>query len=297
MCLSALFLALLIAPVVLAQSLGATINSVDVSQFPKVRVLANVADAQGISITNLDAQAFDLREDDQPVDGLRVDSIVDSREPVDCAGHRRRGSMGDDGKLDNAKAAASARRLARSPAIARRWSVRQRRPRQPGLHGRSSQSKSAIESLNADGDDLYDAVAQTAQLQGALPQRRSAGAHHRWRGHQEQAERRRRDRATQQAGLVVFAIGLGDKVNHDVLNQIAGANGQRCPSTRPTSCARTSWRSASSASPVRARACIARATRRQAARASLKANYRGQTSDVKGPFNARRSRWCSTCAA
>src|SRR5439155_27124657 len=77
--------------------------------FPKVRVSVSVADSVGLPITGLDANAFELKEDDQVISPLRVDSVVDSQEPVATALVMDvSGSMADDAKIDAAKSAAAA---------------------------------------------------------------------------------------------------------------------------------------------------------------------------------------------
>src|SRR4051812_34631535 len=84
----------------LAAGLAATVNQVDTSAFPKVRVAVSVADSVGVPITGLDAQAFELKEDDQVISPLRVDSVVESQESVATALVMDvSGSMADNGKI------------------------------------------------------------------------------------------------------------------------------------------------------------------------------------------------------
>src|SRR5262249_34851744 len=97
------------APVVLADSLGLAVQRVDASQFPTVRVYVSVANPNGVPITGLTAEAFQVQEDGKPVDGLQGEPLVDSQEPIATAlVIDTSGSMADENKLDHAREAASA---------------------------------------------------------------------------------------------------------------------------------------------------------------------------------------------
>jgi Ca-activated chloride channel family protein len=213
-----------------AAGISITINQTDVSQFPRVRVSVSVADGNGVPITGLDAQAFELKEDDQPVALTRVDSVVESQEPVATALIMDvSGSMADGGKIDSARNAATAfidtlgvRDSAALISFANDVRVVQ------GYTQDRAALKNAIAGLEPGGETaLYDAISQTAQLQGALPQRRKVlllltdGADTRSKQALDATIAE-----TQRSGAIVFAIGLGGDVNHDVLDQLAGSAGQ-----------------------------------------------------------------------
>src|SRR6266542_3269290 len=250
-----LALATFIALPALAAGLAVTVSQVDVSSFPKVRVALSVADSVGVPITGLDAQAFELKEDDQVISPIRVDSVVESQESVATALI----SFSDQVKVV-----------------------------QPYTSDRGA-LKAAIAGLQPGGDTaLYDAIAQTAQLQGALPQRRKIlllltdGADTRSKQSVETTIA-----AAQQAGVVVFAIGLGDDVNRDVLDQLAGSAGQAVYVSDPAQLRETFL---SIGDRLRRQYVLeytskTRADDKQHALA-IKVNYRGQVAETRGSFGA-----------
>jgi VWFA-related protein len=271
-----------------------TVNQVDVSAFPRVRVAVSVADGLGVPITGLDAQAFEVKEDDQVVAPLRVDSVVESQEPVATAlVIDVSGSMADNGKIDSARGAATAfldtlgaRDSAAVISFADSVNV---------VHAYSSDRdalKGALASLQAKGDTaLYDAIGQTAQLQGALPQRRKVlliltdGADTRSQTSLETAID-----AARQAGVAVFAIGLGDDVNRDVLEQIAGSAGQAVFVSDPTQLRDTF---VSVGDRLRRQYVLEYVSGVRADNRShgllVKTSYRGQTVEGKSAFTAPRT--------
>jgi hypothetical protein len=60
-----------------AAGVSVTIQEVDGSAFPTVRLSVLVADGEGVPITGLDMRAFDVREDDKPVSGLQIRPSTD----------------------------------------------------------------------------------------------------------------------------------------------------------------------------------------------------------------------------
>jgi VWFA-related protein len=134
------------------------------------------------------------------------------------------GSMNDGGKLDAARQAAGSlvdslgpRDSAALIAFADDVRVAQ------GFTGDRAQLKDAVGQLAANGDTaLYDAVGQAALLMQALPSGRKVlvvltdGQDTRSRAPLGGAIAAARD-----AGTLVFAVGLGDDVNSDVLNELA----------------------------------------------------------------------------
>jgi len=286
-----LALATFIALPALAAGLAVTVSQVDVSSFPKVRVALSVADSVGVPITGLDAQAFELKEDDQVISPIRVDSVVESQESVATALVMDvSGSMGDNGKLDSARTAATAfiDTLGAKDSAALISFSDQVKVVQPYTSDRGA-LKAAIAGLQPGGDTaLYDAIAQTAQLQGALPQRRKIlllltdGADTRSKQSVETTIA-----AAQQAGVVVFAIGLGDDVNRDVLNQLAGSAGQAVYVSDPAQLRETFL---SIGDRLRRQYVLeytskTRADDKQHALA-IKVNYRGQVAETRGSFGA-----------
>jgi Ca-activated chloride channel homolog len=276
---------------VAAAGLSVTIQQVDVSNFPRVRVAVSVAEGLGVPITGLDAQAFEVKEDDQVISPIRVDSIVESQEPVATALVMDvSGSMGDNGKIDSARTAATAfldtlgpRDSAAVISFSNEVKVVQ------GYTSDRAALKSAIASLQPGGDtSLYDAINQTAQLQGALPQRRkvllvlSDGADTRSKTPVDATIA-----ATQQAGVVVFAIGLGEDVNRDILDQLAGLTGQAIYVSDPAQLRETFL---AVGDRLRRQYVLeytskARPDDKQHA-ISVKAVYRGQDAEIKGNFTA-----------
>ena len=107
-CLAVWLVLILLVPVAEAAGLGLTVHRIDSSQFPMVRVYATVATSQGVPIRGLDKAAFELLEDDKPIQDFQLGSMVDSSEPIAVALTMDvSGSMNDQGKLDAAKQAAS----------------------------------------------------------------------------------------------------------------------------------------------------------------------------------------------
>jgi Mg-chelatase subunit ChlD len=90
-----------------AAELGLTVQQVDSSQYPKVRVEVSVADSQGVPITGLDRQAFELYENNQEIGDFQIEPIINSQEPVAIAlVIDVSGSMASENRLDHAKQAA-----------------------------------------------------------------------------------------------------------------------------------------------------------------------------------------------
>src|SRR4051794_40846584 len=96
-CFGVLLGSALLAPTVHADSLGVVIQRIDSTQFPNVRAFVSVANANGIPVTGLDAKSIQVQEDGKPVDGLAVDPVIDSQEPILTAlAIDVSGSMNDD---------------------------------------------------------------------------------------------------------------------------------------------------------------------------------------------------------
>ncbi|MBX6772647.1 MAG: VWA domain-containing protein [Chloroflexi bacterium] len=227
--LAALITVLLGATVATAAGVGLAIQQVDSSQFPRVRVYVSVADSDGVPITGLDAQAFQLSEDGKPVNGLQVQPIIDSQEPIAVALIMDvSGSMNDAGKLTGAKNAASAFVDTMGPNdTAALISFSDSVTISQGYTGNHDALKKAISQLAAKGDTaLYDAVIQAAVLQGAVPQQRKVmllltdGADTKSKQSLDAAIS-----AAKGAGAPVFAVGLGGDVKKDVLDRLAAATG------------------------------------------------------------------------
>ncbi|HYW88876.1 MAG TPA: VWA domain-containing protein [Chloroflexota bacterium] len=217
------------APVVLADSLGLAVQRVDASQFPTMRVYVSVANPNGVPITGLTAEAFQVQEDGKPVDGLQVEPLVDSQEPIATAlVIDTSGSMADENKLDHAREAASAfidstggKDRVTIVAFSSQVSVIQ------DYAADRTALKAALGTLNAKGDTLlYDAVAQTARRQAAQAERRKAlilltdGE-----DTKSSASLDSSIAAAVSAGSPIFAIGLGSDVNKEVLDRLASATG------------------------------------------------------------------------
>jgi VWFA-related protein len=225
--LTVVLAAALLAPPALAEGPAIAVERVDAAQFPTVRIYVSLATASGVPITGLDAHAFQVHEDGKPVDGLQVEPIVDSQEPIAAAlVIDTSGSMADEAKLDKARDAATAFIDQLGPAdratvvsFADEVSVVQ------DYASDRAALKAAIGSLKAKGNTaLYDAVAQTARRQAVQPERRKPlilltdGAD----THSTASLENSIAAAT---GGPVYAIGLGSDVKHDVLDQLASATG------------------------------------------------------------------------
>jgi VWFA-related protein len=217
------------APVVLADSLGLAVQQVDASQFPTVRLYVSVANTSGVPITGLTAEAFQVQEDGKPVDGLQVEPLVDSQEPIATAlVIDTSGSMADENKLDHAREAASAfidsmggKDRVTIVAFSSQVSVIQ------DYATDRTALKAALGTLSAKGDTmLYDAVAQTARREAAQAERRKAlilltdGE-----DTKSSASLDSSIAAAVTAGSPIFAIGLGSDVKTEVLDRLASATG------------------------------------------------------------------------
>jgi VWFA-related protein len=227
--LAALITVLLGTTAAAAAGIGLAIQQVDSSQFPRVRVYVSVADSDGVPITGLDAQAFQLSEDGKPINGLQVQPIIDSQEPIAVALIMDvSGSMNDAGKLAGAKNAASAFVDTMGPNdTAALISFSDSVTISQGYTGNHDALKKAISQLAAKGDTaLYDAIIQAAVLQGAVPQQRKVmllltdGADTKSKQSLDAAIS-----AAKGAGAPVFAVGLGGDVKKDVLDRLAAATG------------------------------------------------------------------------
>jgi len=194
-----------------------------------VRVYVSVANANGVPITGLTADAFQVQEDGKPVDGLQVEPLVDSQEPIATAlVIDTSGSMADENKLDHAREAAGAfidstgaKDRVTIVAFSSQVSVIQ------DYATDRSALKAALGTLKAKGDTLlYDAVAQTARREAAQAERRKAlilltdGE-----DTKSSASLDSSIAAAVTAGSPIFAIGLGSDVNKEVLDRLANATG------------------------------------------------------------------------
>ena len=226
-CLAALLVAAPLVSVALAADLGLTTQQIDVSQFPKVRIYVTVADSQGMPITGLDAQAFTLAEDGKPIKDFRVEPVVDSQESIAVALNIDvSGSMKDNGKLDAAKQAAAAfidtmgaKDSVAVVSFADTVKVVQ------GFTGDKAALTAGVQKLETDGDtSLYDAVIQSSQLMGALPQGRKVvivltdGADTKSKQSLDDAMAAAKD-----AHVLLLAVGLGPDVKKEILDKLAGA--------------------------------------------------------------------------
>jgi VWFA-related protein len=218
-----------IAPPAWAEGPGLAVQRVDASQFPILRIYTSVANGAGMPITGLDAQAFQVQEDGKPVDGIAVEPIVDSQEPIAIAlVIDTSGSMADESKLDHAKKAASSFVDALGPAD--RMTIVNFSDQVTVAQDYSTDRaalKSSIDGLAAQGNTLlYDAVAQTAHRQAGQSERRKAlilltdGQDTKSASSLENSIT-----AATSAGSPVYAIGLGSDVSKDVLDQLASATG------------------------------------------------------------------------
>lgn len=225
--ISALLISMSLLATVEAAGIGVSVQKVDVTEYPKVRAYASIANSQGVPITELDQGAFVLSEDDKAIEGFQVQPIVNSQEPVaivmtiDVSG-----SMKDEGKLDGAKKAAEAfvDTLGPKDSVALVSFSDQVKIVQ-GYTSDKSALKSAIAQLKTEGDtSIYDAMIQAAALQGAVPQQRKVillltdGA--------DTTSKQSLDaalKATLETKVPVFVVGLGSDVKKDVLDKIAGS--------------------------------------------------------------------------
>jgi VWFA-related protein len=219
----------MLVPSANADGLGLAIQQIDVTQFPTVRAYVSVANATGVPITGLSAQAFQVQEDGKPVENLQVEPIVDSQEPIATAlVIDTSGSMADEEKIDRARDAASAfidalgaKDRVTIVAFSSQVNVVQDYAADHGS------LKAALGTLAPKGDtQLYDAVAQTAKRQGAQAERRKAlivltdGD-----DTKSSASLDASIAAAVAASSPVYAIGLGTDVKKEVLDQLAAATG------------------------------------------------------------------------
>jgi VWFA-related protein len=275
----------------LAANLGVTVQQVDASQFPTVRVYASVADSQGVPITGLDSSAFVLQEDGKAIETFKVESVVDSQEPVAVAlAFDESGSMADAGKLDGAKKAADAFVDAMGPndtaailGFTDQVAILQ------GYTGDHAKLKAAIDSLKAQGNtSIYDAVVQAATLQGAVPTQRKIillltdGDDNHSKANLDGAVG-----AANKAAVPIFAIGVGSDVVKANLDKLASStSGQSIYTTDP---AKLSDIFQSIGDQLR-REYVLTYTSKLAADAqphtvSLKASYRGLEATAPGSFS------------
>ena len=227
--LATLAVAGLIASPVQADGLGLSVQRVDASQYPTVRAYVSVANTSGVPIVGLDDHAFQVQEDGKPVDGVVVESLVDSQEPIAIAFVVDvSGSMADENKLQGAKDAATAFVDALGPndrvsliSFADQVQVVQDYTADTGA------LKSAIGGLVARGNTLlYDAVAQTSRRQASQNQRRRALILL-TDGQDTKSSASLEDdiAAATTAASPVYAIGLGSDVSRDVLDRMASSTG------------------------------------------------------------------------
>ena len=212
-----------------SEPLRTTILRVDPNQPPARDVYLGVSDSRGLPVTGLDKSAFTLTEDGKPVSIDRVGLANDSQQPlafgmlIDVSG-----SMNDGGKLDAAKRAADRLIASLGPAdtaavisFADQANVVQEFTGDRGALNR------AIDGLQAGGDTaLYDAVVRGALLSAALPQARRVillvtdGDDTRSTAKVDDALR-----GVAAGRSLTYAIGLGNDVNHNVLDRITQAAG------------------------------------------------------------------------
>ncbi len=226
-CLAALMVAASLVSIVQAADLGLTLHQIDSSQFPKVRVYVTVADSQGLPITGLDAQAFALAEDGKQIKDFRVEPVVDSQESIAVALNIDvSGSMNDGGNLDAAKQAATAfvETMGAKDSVAVVSFADDVKVVQ-GFTADKGALTAGVQKLAAKGDtSLFDAVTQSAQLMGALPQLRKVilvltdGEDTKSKQSLDDAVA-----AANAAKAVVLAVGLGPGVKKDILDKLAGS--------------------------------------------------------------------------
>jgi VWFA-related protein len=226
---AALAAAGVIASPVQADGLGLSVQRVDAAQYPTVRAYVSVANSNGVPIVGLDEHAFQVQEDGKPVDGVVVESLVDSQEPIAIAVVVDvSGSMADENKLQAAKEAATAFVDALGPndrvsivSFADQVQVVQ------DYTGDTGALKSAIGGLVARGNTLlYDAVAQTSRRQATQNQRRRALILL-TDGQDTKSNASLEDdiAAATTAASPVYPIGLGSDVSRDVLDRMAASTG------------------------------------------------------------------------
>jgi VWFA-related protein len=219
----------LLAPPVHADGIGLVVQRVDAAQFPTVRAYVSVATANGIPITGLDAQAFDVQEDGKPVEGMVVEPVVDSQEPIATAlVIDVSGSMTDEHKLDRAKEAANAFIDALGPAD--RMTVVSFGSQVKVVQDYTADKntlKRAIDGLAAGGNTLlYDAVAQTVRRQATQNERRKPVLV--LTDGEDTASSVALETSIAAAvtsASPVYNIGLGSDVNKEILGQIASGSG------------------------------------------------------------------------
>ena len=221
-----------------AADLGLSVQKIDSSQFPSIRAYVSVADLQGIPITGLDNHAFALTEDGKAIDSFQVEPVVDSQVPVAVVmAFDVSGSMNDQGKLNAAKQAASAFVDAMGPKdTAAIISFSDQVKILQGYTSDKAALKNAIGQLKAQGNtSIYDAIAQAAVLQGAVPEQRKIillltdG--------DDNASKTSLDGAitdAKNARVPIFAIGLGTDVKKAALDKLASSTaGQAIYVTAP----------------------------------------------------------------
>jgi Ca-activated chloride channel homolog len=225
--LVAVLLVLSVFAVAEAAELGLTVQQVDTSQFPKVRVEVSVADSQGVPITGLDRQAFELREGNQEISDFQVEPIINAQEPVAIALIIDvSGSMASENRLGHAKQAASAfidtmgpRDSAAVISFASDVQIVQ------GYTSDKATLKSAVDKLEAKGNTaLYDSVLQASQLQGALPQRRKVMLV--LADGEDNQSKQTIDAsiaAVRGSGALLFVVALGSEVKKDVIEKLVSS--------------------------------------------------------------------------
>jgi Ca-activated chloride channel family protein len=207
----------------------ASVQRVDVSEFPLVGVYVDVADPQGRPITGLSRDAFKLAEDGTPVSDTRLSAVTDSQLPIAVAMVLDvSGSMNDGGKLDAAKQAADGLVAGLGPAdtaavisFSDNVSVSQE------FTANQQQLSGAINRLEATGGTtLYDAIIRAELLAQALPQPRKLllvvtdGADSASHGSLDDAVA-----AVKGAHSMVYTVGLGGDVDHNALDSLAQSGG------------------------------------------------------------------------
>ena len=293
--LIALLTAVSLVSIVHAADLGLTLHQIDSSQFPKVRVYVTVADSQGLPITGLDTQAFAITEDGKQVKDLQVQSIVDSQEPIAVALNVDvSGSMKDSGSLDAAKQAATAfiETMGTTDSVAIVSFADDVKVVQ-GFTADKGVLNAGVQKLATDGDtSLYDAVTQSAQLMGALPQQRKIilvvtdGEDTKSKQSLDDAVA-----AAKAAKAVVLAVGLGPGVKKDVLDKLASATtGQAVYVDKPDQLRQVFL---SFGDQLRRQYVLQYTSQLpgddKQHEVVVQSNYRGQKAEAKGSFAAKRT--------
>ncbi len=216
----------------LADGLGIVIDGVDASAFPTVRAFVSVVNSDGATVTGLDARAFQVQEDGKPVEGLTVEAIAQSQEPIATAIVLDvSGSMADQQKLDRTVEAANA--FVDQLGAAERATVVAYSSRVTVIQdytGEKAALKTALDSLVAKGDRvLYDAVAQTVRRQDALTQQRRKPIILVASGDDVKSTETLEGSLNAVGGSSspIYAIGLGSDVKKDVLDRFAARSGGR----------------------------------------------------------------------